>query len=150
MTVFVSGTKLFPKVHHSFRWPGFKFQTNHRYYMYDSGQIFPSLWTLVSLCKSKREWLYFAISDITYNSKILWTFAFKFPKLFVACPSKPTAFEIRYVVLHFFFILFYFIFKLYIIVLVLPNIKMNPPQVYMCYPSWTLYEIKVSGIDLIK
>ena len=25
-----------------------------------------------------------------------------------------------------------FIFKLYIIVLVLPNIKMNPPQVYMC------------------
>ena len=31
--------------------------------------------------------------------------------------------------------LFYFIFKLYIIVLVLPNIKMNPPQVYMCSPS---------------
>ena len=26
---------------------------------------------------------------------------------------------------------FYFIFKLYIIVLVLPNIKMNPPQVYI-------------------
>jgi len=26
---------------------------------------------------------------------------------------------------------FFFIFKLYIIVLVLPNIKMNPPQVYM-------------------
>ena len=38
----------------------------------------------------------------------------------------------------FFFFLFYFIFKLYIIVLVLPNIKMNPPQVYMCSPSWTL------------
>ena len=36
------------------------------------------------------------------------------------------------------FILFYFIFKLYIIVLVLPNIKMNLPQVYMCSPSWTL------------
>ena len=30
-----------------------------------------------------------------------------------------------------------FIFKLYIIVLVLPNIKMNPPQVYMC-SSWDL------------
>ena len=27
----------------------------------------------------------------------------------------------------------FFFFKLYIIVLVLPNIKMNPPQVYMCY-----------------
>ena len=36
----------------------------------------------------------------------------------------------------FYFILFkfYFIFKLYITVLVLPNIKMNPPQVYMCSP----------------
>ena len=33
------------------------------------------------------------------------------------------------------FFLFFFIFKLYIIVLVLPNIKMNPPQVYMCSPS---------------
>ena len=30
---------------------------------------------------------------------------------------------------------FYFIFKLYITVLVLPNIKMNLPQVYMCSPS---------------
>ena len=34
-----------------------------------------------------------------------------------------------------YFFKFYFIFKLYIIVLVLPNIKMNPPQVYMCSPS---------------
>ena len=33
---------------------------------------------------------------------------------------------------------FNFIFKLYKIVLVLPNIKMNPPQVYMRSPSWTL------------
>ena len=40
--------------------------------------------------------------------------------------------------LHSFFFFFFFIFKLYIIVLVLPNIKMNPPQVYMCSPSWTL------------
>ena len=37
-----------------------------------------------------------------------------------------------------FFFKFYFIFKLYIIVLVLPNIKMNPPKVYLCSPSWTL------------
>ena len=29
---------------------------------------------------------------------------------------------------------FYFIFKLYNIVLVLPNNEMNPPQVYMCSP----------------
>ena len=31
-----------------------------------------------------------------------------------------------------------FFFKLYNIVLVLPNIEMDPPQVYMCSPSWTL------------
>ena len=37
-----------------------------------------------------------------------------------------------------FFFYFYFIFKLYNIVLVLPNIEMNPPKVYMCSPSWTL------------
>ena len=33
---------------------------------------------------------------------------------------------------------FNFIFKLYNIVLVLPYIEMNPPQAYMCSPSWTL------------
>ena len=37
-----------------------------------------------------------------------------------------------------FFFKFYFIFKLYNIVLVLPNIEMNPPQVYPRSPSWTL------------
>ena len=36
------------------------------------------------------------------------------------------------------FFFFNFIFKLYNIVLVLPNIEMNPPQVYLCSPSWTL------------
>ena len=36
------------------------------------------------------------------------------------------------------FNIFYFIFKLYNIVLVLPYINMNPPQVYTCSPSWTL------------
>ena len=35
-------------------------------------------------------------------------------------------------------IYYYYFFLLYNIVLVLPNIKMNPPQVYMCSPSWTL------------
>ena len=38
----------------------------------------------------------------------------------------------------FFFFNLILFFKLYIIVLVLPNIKMNPPQVYMHSPSWTL------------
>ena len=48
-----------------------------------------------------------------------------------------TLYALFYFFFHFFisflFIYFFnFIFKLYIIVLVLPNIKMNPPQVYMC------------------
>ena len=34
-----------------------------------------------------------------------------------------------------YFLKFYFIFKLYNIVLVLPNIEINPPQGYMCSPS---------------
>ena len=33
---------------------------------------------------------------------------------------------------------FFFFFKFYNIVLVLPNIEMNPPQVYLCSPSRTL------------
>ena len=50
----------------------------------------------------------------------------------------PFTFAVNLKLLFFFFLFFYFIFKLYITVLVLPNIKMNPPQVYMCSPSWTL------------
>ena len=38
-------------------------------------------------------------------------------------------------IFYYFFFKFYFIFKLYITVLDLPDIKMNPPQVYMCSPS---------------
>ena len=38
----------------------------------------------------------------------------------------------------YFFLNLILFFKLYIIVLVLPNIKMNLPQVYMCSPSCTL------------
>ena len=54
-------------------------------------------------------------------------------------PSQKTKYHFldlsfRLLLLFFFFltIKFYFIFKLYIIVLVLPNIKMTPPQVYTC------------------
>ena len=36
------------------------------------------------------------------------------------------------VFIYLFIFIFYFIFKLYIIVLVFPNIQMNPPQVYTC------------------
>ena len=50
-------------------------------------------------------------------------------------------FKILFIYLFFFLLFkkkFFLIFKLYKIVLVLPNIKMNLPQVYMCSPSCTL------------
>ena len=39
-----------------------------------------------------------------------------------------------------------FIFKFHKIVLVLPNIKMNPPQVYMCSPRVSLYGLKTEPL----
>ena len=51
--------------------------------------------------------------------------------------KKKNNFIPYYIIIYFFFF-FFFIFKLYSIVLVLPNIEMNPPQVYMCSTSWTL------------
>ena len=47
--------------------------------------------------------------------------------------------NIDFLIKYFLFFKFNSIFKLNNIVLVLPNIEMNPPQVYMCSPSWTLY-----------
>ena len=56
------------------------------------------------------------------------------PSLFVLSTDK----GMKHLFFFFFTVFeFYFIFKLYITVLVLPNIKMNPPQVHMCSPSWT-------------
>ena len=52
--------------------------------------------------------------------------------------NTPKLYKLSHLVFTTIFFKFYFIFKFYIIVLVLPNIKMNPPQVYMCSPSWTL------------
>ena len=51
----------------------------------------------------------------------------------VAVPSAKGLLFVVVVSVCFYF--FYFIFKFYKIVLVLPNIEMNPPQVYMCSPS---------------
>ena len=65
---------------------------------------------LISPCYSLELCIQMGIS-------FLFSFAFCFPSFLFS------------------FFLIYFIFKLYKIVLVLPNIKMNPPQVYMCSPS---------------
>ena len=53
--------------------------------------------------------------------------------MFLSCVTSAL-----FLFLFFFHFFLNFIFKFYIIVLVLPNIKMNPPQAYTCSPSWTL------------
>ena len=84
--------------------------------------------------------------DITFPTKVRLVKAMVFPVVMYGCESWTTkkaerrrieAFELWcWRRLSFFFFLnFYFIFKLYNIVLVLPNIEMNPPQVYVCSPS---------------
>ena len=86
-------------------------------------------WLLVSLCRSlccifqKKDYL---IAVFQVEEKLL----------FRVCRTQLWSPLILDFIFYFF--KFYFIFKLYITVLVLPNIKMNPPQVYMCSPSWTL------------
>ena len=67
--------------------------------------------------------LYFLSLDITYNIKVHRYTEYSF------------FFQVSDFILFIYLFYFNFIFKLYIIVLVLPNIKMNPPQVYMCSPS---------------
>ena len=78
--------------------------------------------------------------DITLPTKVRLVKAMVFPVVLYGCESwtvkNAERRRIDAFVFCFFFISkwfkFYFIFKLYITVLVLPNIKMNPPQVYMC------------------
>ena len=53
----------------------------------------------------------------------------------IALTRKTFVGKVKSLLFIFFIFNFILFFKLYIIVLVLPNIKMNPPQVYMCSPS---------------
>ena len=75
--------------------------------------------------------------DITLSTKVRLVKAMVFPVVMYGCESWTVkkAEHQRIDAFVFFFFNFILFFKLYIIVLVLPNIKMNPPQVYMCSPS---------------
>ena len=59
---------------------------------------------------------------------LFYLFIFWFHKIFFVCFYKVVWLSLSSCIVFLFF-KFYFIFKLYITVLVLPNIKMNPPQV---------------------
>jgi len=80
-------------------------------------------WTLFTLTPEHREHIFF----------------FSGPQRFLVCICHYFYLFIFLCGFLNYFFKFYFIFKLYKIVLVLPNIKMNPPQVYMCSPFWTLH-----------
>ena len=106
----------------------------------------------LSSCKSTIEFLveclllsFWKIILFSLNRRVepCWSFLVFLPFFLEHCFYFLSVFCLNSVLLFFFFFFcflkkFYFILKLYIIVLVLPNIKMNPPQVYMCFPSWTL------------
>ena len=83
----------------------------------------------LSKCKCASDSETFGIKD--RKSKSLLKFR---SHLLTKCINVSTFFLI-YVHSTFFCFSFYFIFKLYNIVLVLPHIKMNPPQPYMCSQS---------------
>ena len=65
---------------------------------------------------------------------------YNFLGYFNAFSSLIKSFKCKWLFFSFFLIFFkfYFIYELYNIVLVLPNIEMNPLQVFMCSQSWTL------------
>ena len=71
--------------------------------------------------------------DITLFTKVCIVKAMVFPIVMYGCESwtikKVEHQRTDAFVFFVYFFKFYFIFKLYITVLVLPNIKMNPPQV---------------------
>ena len=76
--------------------------------------------------------------DITLPTNVRLIKAMVFPVVMYGCESWTVKKAKRQRIDAFFFLtlfFLFFIFNLYIIVLVLPNIKMNPPQVYMCSPS---------------
>ena len=72
--------------------------------------------------------------DITLPTKVHLVKAMVFPIVMYVCESW-TIKKAERQRIDAFLKKFYFIFKLYNIVLVLPNIEMNPPQVYLCSPS---------------
>ena len=86
----------------------------------------------------------FKSRDITLPAKVRTVKAMVFPVVMYGCESwtvkkaecrRIDAFELWCWRRLFFFFNFILFLKLYNIVLVLPNIEMNPPQVYMCSPS---------------
>ena len=94
-----------------------------------------SLFTLSS--GSCARWLLLVFSQLLSNHHGRWKHLLDWAlgaRIHIWRPEIADGYDISFS----FFFKFYFIFKLYNIVLVLPNIEMNPPQLYLCSPSWTL------------
>ena len=94
--------------------------------------LFSNLPFLVLFIQYSLESLWIQVKNLTY-----FLTPYSFVPIYLLCVVVIVLYVIGptiqlYIVLYnSFFFKFYFIFNLYSIVLVLPNIKMNPPQVYM-------------------
>ena len=102
------------------------------------------LWRIIYSMSENLNWDFpykTAKYSIFYSGKHVFKFSYvKYTAFHIHAGKRVQRYpDVKHTMVHLFFLFkFYFIFKLYITVLVLPNIKMNPPQVYMCSPSWTL------------
>ena len=98
-------------------------------------------WAANANCFTRNEGREELFSYKGVHSRLLWTMG-RWPNTsinyLVTWNFPRDCRELYLFIFYFYFFKFYFIFKLYNIVLVLPNIEMNPPQVYARSPSWTL------------
>ena len=92
--------------------------------------------------KSWEKWLEIQFTGTNQVERLVGVFiSEKYYQAIKKCKLKPYLPFFFFLVLKSVWLLYYFfnfIFKLYNIVLVLPNIEMNPLQVYLCSPFWTL------------
>ena len=92
----------------------------------EGGEPFPICW-IWGQDDQERDSLSLVIMD-EWQHVIFW----EEERMWIKNKLQSTGHTIFFIFLLF---KFYFIFKLYNIVLVLPNIEMNLPQVYLCSPS---------------
>ena len=87
----------------------------------------------LQLCRSQNKHVWHLLSKCTiYSYVYIWILKHICSMILISLLS------VFLIFIYFSFFKFYFIFKLYIIVLVLPNIKMNPTQLSVEYLSFVL------------
>ena len=104
----------------------------------------PTKVCLVKASQGNPSWMFTGRTDVEAEAAVLWPLCseslHRAARATHFLKSKGSVSCWFFFFFFFFFLKFYFIFKLYITVLVLPNIKMNLPQVYVLVlisdPEW--------------